>query len=586
MNPSPFFRQKVMKLIGTRRSALDLARGRIMFMRLCFASAFVLVAVRGFDLTILQGELPRLSQGLSSGFSQESSPRDYAQGPKTAPTALRADIVDRNGVILARSVQTASLYADPKLIPDPEGVARDLVKVLPDLSYGDVLKKLQREGRFVWIKRNLAPQDQYAVLGLGHPGLSFETEANRLYPQGALGAHLVGYTNVDGNGLAGVERSFDKVLKAGKEPVQLTIDVRLQHVLRREISRTMKEFNAKGGMGVIMNVHDGEILAAVSLPDFDPHSAGSAKPDNLFNRLSLGVYEMGSTFKLFSTAAYLELKNAPIGQTFDATKPLTIGRFSIRDYHAQKRVLTIPEIFMYSSNIGSALMAQAVGTDALKNFYADLGFMAPVKVEIDEVGQPIIPSPWRETSTLTASYGHGIAVSPLHVAAAASSIVNGGLRVNPHVVLDNIADDKESASVRVVSAETAHRIRQLLRLTVSHGTGGKADVPGYMVGGKTGSAEKPGARGGYDRKRLLSSFLGVFPSDDPDYVVLVIVDEPQGNKSTYGYATGGWVGAPAVGRVITAMASVLALPPKDVPAEKDISAELVRYVHDPKKAGE
>ena len=584
MSEQPFFRHKVMKLIGTRRSALDLARGRIMFMRVCFASACVLMAVRGFDLTILQGELPRLTQGFTNGLSQEDAGRDYVRAQNVAPTALRADIVDRNGVILARSVQTASLYADPKMIMDPEEVARDLVRVLPDLSYGDVLKKIQRDGRFIWIKRNLAPQDQYAVLKLGHPGLNFQTEANRLYPQGALAAHLVGYTNVDGNGLAGVERSFNNVLKSGGDPVQLSIDVRLQHILRREISNAMREFSAKGGMGVIMNVHDGEILAAVSLPDFDPHDAGNADAKALFNRLSLGVYEMGSTFKLFSTAAFLELKNPSLAHTFDATKPLQIGRFKINDYHAQKRILTIPEVFMYSSNIGSALMGQAVGTDALKNFYSDLGFMDPVKIEIDEVGAPIIPSPWRETNTLTATFGHGIAVSPLHVAAAASTIINGGLRVNPHIVMDGAAAEKKQAAVRVVSAKTAHRVRQLLRLTVTHGTGGKADVPGYVVGGKTGSAEKPGV-GGYDRKRLLSSFLAAFPVDDPNYVVLVILDEPQGTKATYGYATGGWVAAPAVGNIVSAMAGVLALPPQHIPPEQDISAELARYVHDKKNAG-
>ncbi len=558
--------RKTLHMTGTRSGALDMARGRLVIVSAAFVIVYIIVAARAFDLTILQ--------------AKENAAESVTSYMEVTPDALgthRADITDRNGVILARSLHTASLYADPALIPNPQEVAKDLHAIFPDQSYGDLLHKLQDKKRFVWIRRNMTPDDHYKVFNLGHPGLSFREEDRRVYPQDNLAVHVVGYTNVDGKGLAGIEAGFEPLLKKHEESLQLTIDVRLQHALRREVRAAMKKFNGIGATGIIMDVRNGEVLAATSLPDFDANNAGSVKDEAKFNRITLGRYEPGSTFKLFSTAAFLELTDGNVGSAFDTRQPLKAGNRKINDYHPENRVLTLPEVFMHSSNIGSALMGQAVGGEKLKGFLDDLSLLNPIDVQLPEYTPPQGPANWGETQIYTVSFGHGIAVSPLQLVSAAASIVNGGILVRPTFVRsqNQHADARNSSEVRVVSPETAHRMRQLMRLVVTDGTGGKADVPGYMVGGKTGTAEKAVA-GGYDKKRLISSFLGVFPADAPRYAVYVMVDEPKGTKDTYGYATGGWVAAPAVKKVIQSMVSILGLKPED--GAEDIAAPLRVYV--------
>lgn len=565
------------RISGTRRSALETARGRMVFVSAIFALLYVMIAARLVDLTIIQGELRGNERGASiisgSGENPERSQN-------------RADIVDRNGVLLATSLETPSLYADPALIREPEKTAAALVEIIPGLTYGDVLQKLQHKGRFIWIKRNLTPQEQYAVLTLGEPGLEFRNEMRRIYPQGPLAAHMVGFTDVDGHGLAGVERSFDGLLNGSDdEPLRVTLDIRIQHAVRRELMQAIADFSAKGGAGVVMDIETGEILAAVSLPDFDPHDAGNAGKDMLFNRLTLGVYEMGSTFKIFSTAALLETLGLPMGTAFDAREPIKRGRFTISDFHPEKRDLTIPEVFMYSSNIGAALMGEKVGTKVLRGFYEDLGLLSPSSLEIEEIGKPLYPQPWRDINTLTASYGHGIAVSPLQLVAAAGGIIGDGTLVHPTLILHDRDSEKsqKSPEVRIVSPQTAHRMRQLLRLVVTNGTGKSADVPGYSMGGKTGTAEQPGAKGGYDEKRLISSFIGFFPMEAPRYAVFAMVDEPKGTKSSFGYATGAWVAAPAVGSIVLNMASIMGISPGSTPPEQDMAAGLKQYLRNNKE---
>lgn len=572
MSLPPFFRRPSEKIIGARRSTLDVARGRLVFVGICFALIYILLAARTMDLTIIQGELPRLSHLVNSDTEDDVT-------EIVAKKALRGDIVDRNGVILARSLNTASLYADTYYITEPEQVARSLVKILPDLKYGDTLQKLQRKTRFVWLRRNLTPKDQYAILNLGQPGLNFRDEAHRLYPQGRLAAHIVGFGDIDGKGLGGIERNFNTLLESGSKPLQLTIDIRLQHIVRRELKKSIRDFSGVGGVGAIMDVNTGEILAAVSEPDFDPQNVKEKDRPSLFSRLTQGVYEMGSTFKIFTAAAMIELRNPAMGQTFDARKPIEIGGFKIRDYHAENRFLTIPEIFMVSSNVGAARMAEQIGTPALRQFFKDLGLLDRTPVEIQEVTHPLLPKPWREISTMTASYGHGIAVTPLQTLSAVSSIINGGTLVYPTLVMDESLSGKDRVrdGTHIISSQTAHRMRQLLRLVVTNGTGKNADVPGFQVGGKTGTAEKSSA-GGYNRKSLLSSFIGVFPMNEPRYAVLIMVDEPKPNASSQGYATGGWVAAPAVARIITGMAPVLGLVPKNISPEDDMATALLPYI--------
>ncbi|MDB2683227.1 penicillin-binding transpeptidase domain-containing protein, partial [Alphaproteobacteria bacterium] len=406
-------RRSAIKLAGDKSTALGLARGRLVVIKAFFVLVFLLVGVRASDLSVLQkkeyqGDSYRLEEGVASNIGAE----------------VRGPIRDRNGSVLATTLKTASLYADPHLVSDPVAASKKLTKIFPSLSYGKLLKDLQSKKRFVWIKRSIMPAEQHAVLEIGEPGLQFESEYARFYPQGELFSHVLGYTNVDGAGIAGIENSFDGLLSGGGD-LQLSLDARFQHLLRREIIGASKKFSAIGGSGVIMDVKSGEV-AGVSWPDFDLNNQPAATNNQKFNRLTVGTYELGSVFKVFSTAAFLENYDVPMSTKFDASKPIKRGRFTIRDYHAEARELTIPEIFMHSSNIGSALMGEAVGTEKLRSFYEDLGLMGALDVEIPEKGAPQIPSPWRDINTLTASYGHGIAVTPLHVASSVSTVVNGG----------------------------------------------------------------------------------------------------------------------------------------------------------------
>lgn len=550
------FQRTSIEFTGQKRSALDMARGRVVLLSLFFILAYIFVAVRVVDLTIIKGELKK-SEETVSYLEAEPAPQKVVR---------RADILDRNGVILARSLKTASLYADPKVIADPKIVAKDLAKVFPDMTYGDLLQKLQSDKRFVWIKRNMTPDDQHKILYLGHPGLSFKEEQRRIYPQGPLASHIVGYTNVDDKGTAGLEAGFDKLLLDGDEPLLTTIDVRIQHALRREVGRAMKTYSGISGTGMVMDVNTGEILAAVSLPDYDPHKIPDKNDPVLFNTLTKGVFEPGSTFKIFTTAAAIENANAQMGTTYDARQPMRFGRHTINDYHPQKRIMTLPEVFMHSSNIGTMKMAEAVGTEQYKNFLKDLGLFSRPSLEVPEVGAPIVPSPWREIDTMTTSFGHSIAVSPLQLVVAASSIMNGGILVKPTLVLDKGQGGHKSSkkNLRVVSEKTAHRMRQLMRLVVTGGTGGNADVPGYNVGGKTGTANKNRADGkGYEQGKRRSSFMAFFPSEAPKYAVYVMVDDPKGTKESHGYATAGWVAAPAAGKVIESIIAIEGLKPQE-----------------------
>ncbi|PCI55903.1 MAG: penicillin-binding protein [Alphaproteobacteria bacterium] len=567
-------RRQAILIDGDRRSSVFMAQSRLSILGVCFALGYLLVMVRLLDLAVVQNESLFQEPSMSVAVAK-------AQDIKSL-TPRRGDIYDRHGFLLATTLKTPSLFVDPSLVFDEAFLSASLMKIIPDLDRLKISSVMQGKNRFGWIAHNITPAQQQAVLEIGDPSLGFKYEYKRVYPQGALFAHLVGYTDRDGLGLAGIERGYDDVLSAG-EDVHLSLDLRLQHVVRRELGRAMDEFTAKAGSGIILDVHTGEVLAGVSLPDFDLNAAGDAKDREIFNRLTLGVYELGSMFKIFSTAALLELHNVPMSKTFDARKPLKIGRFTISDYHAKKRILTIPEVFMYSSNIGSALMGQMIGGKALRAFYADLGLLDAMRFDIREIGRPIVPKVWRKSTTLTASYGHGLATTPLQMSAAVASIVNGGMAVRPVLVkVDEDAIAQVKTDVRVISEETSEKMRKLLRLVVTKGTGRNADVKGYALGGKTGTAEKS-VGGYYRRDKLISSFVGAFPMDNPRYVLMVMVDEPHGNKKSYGYATAGWVAAPAVKRILTSMASILGLPADQYDADNDMAASLEPYLHDKKK---
>jgi cell division protein FtsI (penicillin-binding protein 3) len=527
---------------GPALQSLETSHTRLIITAALFCLAFIVIGARLVEV---------------AGFKAGETRLAHARAPERAEP-LRADIVDRNGVLLATTLDAPSLFAFPRLIKEPERVAERLASILPEVGESEVAAKLASDRSFVWIKRQLTPSQALAVNRLGIPGLQFQPEARRVYPEGNLMAHVVGYVDVDGKGLAGMERGFDEILRDRHDPVELSVDTRVQYILRDEISRAIAKFNAVGGMGVVMDVNSGEVLAMASLPDFDPNQPVDDAGDAVRNRATLGVYEMGSTFKIFNTALALETRAATLQSSFDATKPLQIGRFTIHDDHAQRRWLTVPEIFEYSSNIGSARMAAQIGIDRQKEYLGRLGLLQAPSFEIPEVGAPLVPSPWHEINTLTIAFGHGISVSPLQMATAVSAVVNGGVLHHPTVI--KRPSGYAPAGQQVLSARTSEDLRRLLRLVVEHGTGKLANAPGYLVGGKTGTAEKVSGRH-YDRKELLSSFIGVFPITAPRYLVMISIDEPHGSKETAGYATGGWVAAPGVGRVIERMAPLLGIPP-------------------------
>ncbi len=538
-------RPAVVRVDGATKQALETGRTRLLVAAVSFTLAFALIGWRLVDLGLMADQHePSLARSLSSDALETG----------------RADIVDRNGIVLATTMPTASLYANPQHIRNPESAAERLAEVLPDLSPAHLRAKLASGRSFVWLQRNLTPRQQYQVNRLGIPGLYFQREQRRFYPHGALLPHVVGFTDVDNQGLAGIEQSFDDVLRSSARPLRLSIDLRVQHVLAQELAGAMAEFRAIGAAGVVMDARTGEVLAMASLPTYDPEKPAAAPADARFNRASLGIYEMGSVFKLFTTAMALDEGIVDLNDGYDVRQPIRVARFTIRDYHPKNRWLSIPEILMYSSNIGTVHMAMDAGTPRQKEFLGRLGLLQPAGVELSEVGQPLVPSPWREINTMTISYGHGLAVSPLQLTSAVAAMINGGTEARATLLKQDPSHADKGR--RVISAATSEKMRRLMRLVVVKGTGRKANTAGYVVGGKTGTADKPSG-GGYARNSRIASFVGAFPMDDPRYVVFAMVDEPKPTKATFGYATGGWVAAPVAGRLIERIGPLLGVAPRE-----------------------
>lgn len=544
-------------LEGANKEMLETGRNRLVLCAGLFTIAFAVLSFRLVDLTVLnQPREPQL---------------DRADRALNLPLE-RADIVDRNGILLATDLETASLYADPEEVRDPAGAAHQLVAVLPDLKEQEIADKLRSDRRFVWLHRNLTPRQEYEVNRLGIPGFYFQREDRRVYPHGVLTAHVVGFNNVDNHGMAGIERYFDKRLSKGEGPLVLSLDLRVQHILREELIQGMQEFRALAAGGAVLNVRTGEVLALVSLPDFDANKAGEASDDARFNRMTLGVYEMGSIFKVFTAAMALESGASKLTSGYDASHPIHIARFTINDYHAKRRWLTVPEIFMYSSNIGAAKMALDVGGQTQHDFLERFGLLSPAKIELNELGIPHYPAQWRPINTMTIAFGHGVSVEPLQVAAGSAAIINGGILRNPTLLKRRAGDD--APGVRVLSERTSDEMRRLMRLVVTDGTAKLGASPGYLMGGKTGTAEKV-SHHGYQRKELLSSFVGAFPMTNPKYIVLAFYDEPHGTAKTHGYATAGWTAVPVVNRVVHRIAPILGVMPVD---EKDPDIERALWV--------
>ena len=524
---------------------VETGRNRLLITGILFSVAFSIVAIRLVDVTL---------------FVKQSEAQFSHSLPKDFLPANRANIIDRNGHLLATNLKTRSLYAKPRLVSDSQKAANQLAQVLPILDPSGLFKLLNQDRDFVWIRRHLTPKLQNKVNRLGLPGLNFIHGEKRVYPAGALTAHLLGYTDTDNRGLAGIERHFDQDLRSRQNALKLSVDIRVQQIVRSELESAKTKFRAIGASGVVMDVQNGEIIAMVSLPDFDPHFLTGLNTNAHFNRATLGVYEMGSTFKIFTTAMALDSGKVTLKGGYDAKRPIRIGKHIIRDYHPKNRWLSIPEIFIHSSNIGAAKMAQDVGSRVQKDFLRRIGILNSTSLEISEVGSPITPGRWGKTTTMTVGIGYGIAVSPIQLSAGVSAMVNGGIFFQPTLLKRSKFRTKKG--MRVISKKTSKQIRQMLRSVVVRGTGRKAASPGYLVGGKTGTAEKVIGRK-YKSKALISSFIGAFPMHTPRFVVFAMLDEPSGTKETFGYATGGWVAAPVVGKVISRIGPLLGVRPLD-----------------------
>jgi cell division protein FtsI (penicillin-binding protein 3) len=503
--------------------------------------------------------------GLGASYSALFSNVGKGNGFMASTEGARGDLVDRDGRLLAVDLTHYALYVDPREVWDKHEARRALGRALPQVP-AKRLDKVVFGDRRTFLIGGLTPDEKDAIFNLGLPGISFEDQGRRMYPLGATAAHLVGFVDSGGKGLAGAERALDKPIRlaaGGGGPATLSVDIRVQAALEDELRKAAMEFQPRGAVGIVTNVHTGEILGLASYPDFDPNKAGTATDDQKMNRAAASVYEMGSTFKAFTVAIGLDTGVATPASTFDAREPYKLGYRTIHDYHAAKAILTLVEVFKHSSNIGTAKLAEGVGATRLSQYFAKLGLTKPAIVELQESARPLTPRKWDEDAVASTSFGHGMNVSPLALAAAMGPLLNGGTR--PPLTIRKLAPGVRPEGPRVLSEETSQQMLRIMRANVvpgEGGSGGKADVPGLSVGGKTGTGEKydPSIRG-YNHQRQVSSFAAVFPTEgalEADrYFVLILLDEPKGNAATSGFSTGGWVAAPAAGRVIARIAPFL-----------------------------
>ncbi len=490
--------------------------------------------------------------------------------PNAAMATSRPDIVDRNGEILATDITMSSVYAEPRHILDPDEATELLTSVLPDLDAKALRAKLSTDAGFAWIKREITPEQQRQIHSLGIPGIGFLSEKRRFYPGGPLASHILGLVNIDNQGIAGMEKYIDDhglgdlhaagFARGGDlEPVRLSIDVRVQHIVRDELANAMDKYSALGAAAVVLDAHTGEVLAMASLPDYDPNDPVNAlKPDRL-NRMTAGAYELGSVFKSFTFAMALDSGAVKMGDVIDASKPIHAGGFIIHDFHGKYRPLTVPEIFIYSSNIGAAHMAMRLGTAGQQEYLKRFGLTTRLKTDLPEVAAPILPRRWTDLTTMNIAFGQGLAVTPMQTAVADAALVNGGWLIPPTFEPRTAAEAKAMA-VQVVKPQVSADLRYLFRLNVLKGSGRQARVPGYMVGGKTGTAQKV-VNGRYSDTARLNSFLAAFPIDDPQYVVLVMLDDPQRAKEGGG-TTAGSNAAPTVAAIIRRSAALLGVEPR------------------------
>ena len=488
-----------------------------------------------------------------------------------AIATARPDILDRNGTVLATDVRVPSLYAEPRRLIDVDEAVELLTADVPDLDANELRERLSSKRGFVWLRRDIPPEQQREIYRQGLPGIGFLNENKRDYPDGVEISHLIGHVNIDNQGIAGIEKWLDgqglaALHMAGfatdrsQSPIELAVDLRVQHVLHEELATARAKFGALAAAGLVLNVRTGEVVAMVSEPDYDPNNPRQALDPSRINRLTTGVFEMGSTFKAFTVAMALDSGKATLKSTFDARVPLHMGRFDIHDFEAQHRILSVPEIFTYSSNIGAARMALAVGIDGHKAFLKKMGQLDRLRTELPESAEPIAPKRWANLNTATIAFGHGLSVAPLQAAMGIAALMNGGTLIPP-TFLKRSEADAQALGKRVIKPETSAIMRYLMRLNVEKGTAAKADVPGYYIGGKTGTADKV-VNGRYSKAKVLTDFMAVLPADQPHYLLLIMLDEPHATPETHGFTTSGWNAVPTGGAVVARIAPLLAIEPR------------------------
>ncbi|MCA3555583.1 penicillin-binding protein 2 [Aestuariivirga sp.] len=550
-------------------------QNRLRLIGMCFAAAFLTIAGQLAHLTIFP--------------AQDDGPvRPLAESPLPRP-----DIVDRNGVLLATDVAVASIFADPSKIIDMDEAVEALTATMPDLDARELRRKLSASRRFAWIKRQVSPEERDAVYNLGIPGVSYVNERRRVYPQGRLAAHVAGYVDLDTRGIAGIEKYLDdrgalytaslaEPTEHRTGPAQLSLDIRVQAAMIDELTKAIGKFHAIAGGGIVMDIGTGEVLAMVSLPDFNPNQENKNFSKDQQNRMTSGVYELGSVIKAVTFAMALDSGKVTLESRFDTRFPLVIGSARIHDFHPQNRLLTTEEVFCESSNIGTAKMALEVGLEEHQAFLRKVGLFDKLQTELPEAAGPLLPRRWSRLVTATTAFGHGFAVQPLQGAAVVAGLLNGGHLITPTFLRRN-EEEALAMATTVIKPATSETLRYLFRQNALKGSAGKADVIGYRVGGKTGTAEKV-VNGRYDKNQRLASFIGAFPMDDPRYLVMVMLDDPKAIPGTYGFATAGWNAVPAAASVIERIAPMLGVEP--VFSEQDLQKLAKLEAKDKKTRGD
>ncbi|MCP3390051.1 penicillin-binding protein 2 [Bradyrhizobium sp. CCGB12] len=534
------------------------ARARVGFVMLAFAAVHLIIG----------GRLVMFAIGADAHSGRRAAAQDVV-------ATARPDIIDRNGEILATDVKAASLFGEPRRIIDKDEAIELLTATVPDLDEAEVRERLSARKGFVWLKREITAKQQQDIHKLGLPGIGFLRENKRVYPTGNEVAHLIGLVNIDNQGIAGMEKWLDNqgladLHRAGfatdrlQNPIELSVDLRVEHALRDELLKAKEKFHTKAASGLVANVNTGEIIAMVSVPDFDPNNPKEAHDPDRINRLTTGVYEMGSTFKAFTLAMALDTGKYGLDSLWDARGPLHYGKFAIHDDEPKGRFLNMKEVFTFSSNVGAARIALSQGVEAHKAFLRKMGQLDRLRTELPESASPILPRRWSELNTITIAFGHGMAVAPLQAVMGVSALANGGLLIPP-TFLRRSEEEARAIAKRVIKPETSDKMRFLMRLNAEIGTAKRANVPGYYIGGKTGTAEKV-VNGRYAKKRVLTAFTAILPADKPKYQLLIMLDEPQPLKETYGQIASGWNAVPTAGNVIARIGPLLGIEPRyDLP---------------------